>query len=113
MAYRVEFNNNGEKRYVNFATEDPVDLAISIIDERVDGETYKKSQFKEAREVRNGDKIILRTKSGETEYQTLEEAQSEAAKLNANEGYSIISLEQPVGSKPTVLVEERPSFEEE
>lgn len=113
MKYRVEFTSeNGQKRYLDFEGDD-VDVAVSIIQELAEGETYKKSPYVHSGtgSKRDGDIVILRTKNGSQEYGSVALAQAAAAELPLEDGYDILSLEQPVGSRHTEVITHRPGFE--
>jgi hypothetical protein len=116
MKFRVEITgNNKQKRYVDISGNDEIDLAVALVQELGEGDTYRKGKYRreETQAPRDGDKIVIVVDGATIEKESLQAAKDHAATLSPDKSYSIISLEDPKGSRHSVLLEDRPMFEDE
>jgi hypothetical protein len=103
--------------------ESEIEAAIEIARSSTD-ETYSLRPYivgKEidevfADEIREGSKIILRTKMAEgyeeKEFDSLAKAKEKVETLEDKDGYELIDLEDPKGSAPSKRLADRPSLHE-
>lgn len=116
MQYKVQITKETREQDLIQDFNTIVDAGIFISQNIESNDGYRIIEFSNPAlsTLREGSKaqlnVITETEFSTTLYDTLAEAQTAIDNLNDSDGYTLIDLEQPVGSVPSHIIKHKPSL---